>query len=174
MNKLNWRGRLVPFALSKAGMVTVSLQRLIVNSAEFCHKYYNQNDIRNVIQVLYASEKHRPLYSGICMAMLQYWNISKNSSHLCVPNGTHLNSESSKIDENDHKGSNMSCPNPDNKSTAAISSKCSLVSNRFINYGNANGTSLPLPTYGHQTGFGKCKGNITSDAINLNQQNTPT
>jgi len=112
------------------------------------------------------------------MAMLQYWNIPESSSHLCVPNGTHLNS-SSKIDENGHKGvtlgkaeygpdsvvltinhqSDMSFPNPDNKSTAAISSKCSLVSNRFINYGNANDTSLPLQTNGDQTGFGKCKGN---------------
>ncbi|XP_024632372.1 DDT domain-containing protein PTM isoform X5 [Medicago truncatula] len=154
------------------------------NSSEFCHKYYNQNDIHKVIQVLYASVQHRQVYSGICMAMLQYWNIPESSSHLCVPNGTHLSS-SSKIDENDHKGftlgkaeygpdfvvstinhqSDMSCPNPDNKSTASISSKCSLVSNQFINYGNANDTSLPLQTNGDQTGFGKCKGNITSNFV---------
>jgi len=160
----------------------------------FVIMYYNQNDISKVILVLYDYVQHRPLYSCICMVMLQYWNILESSSHPCVPNGTHLNPESAKIDEDNHNGvnlgkaeygldfvvstinhqSDMSYPNPDNKSTAAISSKCSLVSNQFINYGNANDTSLPLQTNGDQTGFGKCKGNITSDAINLNQQNTPT
>ena len=59
----------------------------------------------------------------------------------------------------------MSCPNPDNKSTTTISCKCSLVSNPFINYGNENDTSLPLQTNGDQTGFGNCKGNITSDFV---------
>jgi len=114
--------------------------------------------------------------------MLQYWNIPESSSHLCVLKGRHLNS-SSKIDENDHKGvtmgkaeygpdsvvltfnhqSNMSCPNPHNKSTTVISAKCSLVSNQVINYGYTNDTSLPLQTNDDKTGFGKCKGNITSD-----------
>ncbi|MCH85461.1 chromodomain-helicase-DNA-binding protein, partial [Trifolium medium] len=86
------------------------------NTGEVCRKYYNQNDIPEVIRVLCASIQHRPVYSGICMAMLQYWNISESFQHLCVPNGTHINSENSKIDEkisaallphvveNDHKG----------------------------------------------------------------------
>ncbi|XP_045802851.1 DDT domain-containing protein PTM-like [Trifolium pratense] len=86
------------------------------NNGEVCRKYYNQNDIPEVIRVLCASIQHRPVYSGICMAMLQYWNISESFQHLCVPNGTHINSENSKIDEkisatllphvveNDHKG----------------------------------------------------------------------
>jgi hypothetical protein len=90
--------------------------RLSGNNGEVCCKYYNQNDIPEVIRVLCASIQHRPVYSDICMAMLQYWNISESFQHLCVPNGTHLNSENSKIDEtisaallphvveNDHKG----------------------------------------------------------------------
>ena len=58
--------------------------RLNVKSDDFCLKYYNQNDIPRVLQVLYASEQHRPVYNGICMAMLEYWNISENFLPLCV------------------------------------------------------------------------------------------
>ncbi|KAL2593794.1 hypothetical protein AAZX31_12G170300 [Glycine max] len=57
---------------------------LNVKSDDFCLKYYNQNDIPRVLQVLYASEQHRPVYNGICMAMLEYWNISENFLPLCV------------------------------------------------------------------------------------------
>ena len=59
------------------------------------------------MQVLYDSVQHRPLYSSICMAMLQYWNIPESSSDPCVPNRTHLNPESAKIDEDNHKGVNL-------------------------------------------------------------------
>jgi len=41
------------------------------------------------------------------MAMLQYWNILEITSHLCVPNGKHLNAESAKRDEDNHKGVNL-------------------------------------------------------------------
>ncbi|CAK8535332.1 unnamed protein product [Lathyrus sativus] len=75
---------------------------LVLNdsSSEFCLKYYNQNDIPEVIRVLYASMQHRHLYSSICTAILQYWNISESFILPCVPNGVHINSEYSKIDEN--------------------------------------------------------------------------
>ncbi|XP_012573010.1 DDT domain-containing protein PTM isoform X2 [Cicer arietinum] len=216
---------------------------LNVNSGDFCLKYYNQNDITEVIRVLYASMQHRDAYFGICIAMLQYWNIPESFLH--------LNSENLMIDanisaaalpplvENDHKAvsvgkaeygltslngicsdniapslnaslittsptreingnaitkespnmnmklhketvmgsvasivnhqSETSYPNPDNRSAAATPAKCSLVSSQFINYGNANDMRLPmnlsLQTKGNQTGFGKCKGNITNDFV---------
>ncbi|KAL5081861.1 hypothetical protein RYX36_010282 [Vicia faba] len=226
---------------------------LVLNdsSSEFCLKYYNQNDIPEVIRVLYASMQHRHIYSSICTAILQYWNISESFILPCVPNGVHINSECSKIDENtsvtllphvvenDHNGvslgkaedgltsvngicndnmvrsldaslvtssptretsdntitkespstdmklqketvtssgvltvnhqSDTNCPNPDNRSTAAILPKCSSVSNQFINYGHAKDMGLPmnlsLQTKGDQTGFGKGKGNITNDFV---------
>ncbi|MED6155470.1 hypothetical protein PIB30_005674 [Stylosanthes scabra] len=51
---------------------------LNVNNDEFCLKYYNQNDIPNVIQVLCGSLQHRPIYYDICKAVMQYWNISES------------------------------------------------------------------------------------------------
>lgn len=73
--------------------------RLNDSSSEFCLKYYNQIDIPEVIRVLYASMQHRHVYSSICTAVLQYWNISESFLLPCVPNGVHINSEYSKIDE---------------------------------------------------------------------------
>lgn len=74
--------------------------RLNDSSSEFCLKYYNQNDIPEVIRVLYASMQHRHVYSSICTAILQYWNISESFLLPCVPNGVDISSEYSKIDEN--------------------------------------------------------------------------
>ncbi|RVX20088.1 DDT domain-containing protein PTM [Vitis vinifera] len=46
--------------------------------AETCVRYYHQNDILKVIQVLYSSEQYAALYSGICKAILKYWEIKEN------------------------------------------------------------------------------------------------
>ncbi|TKY48606.1 Nucleosome-remodeling factor subunit BPTF [Spatholobus suberectus] len=73
---------------------------LNVNCDEFCLKYYNQNDIPEVLKVLSASVQHRPIYSGICMAVLQYWNIPESSSPLCVTTGPQVNSTNTKMDAN--------------------------------------------------------------------------
>lgn len=74
--------------------------RLNLNKGECCLKYYNLNDVPEVIRMLYASVQHRPLYVGICTAMLQYWSISECFLDHCVPKGTHVNSENTKIDYN--------------------------------------------------------------------------
>ncbi|XP_027340663.1 DDT domain-containing protein PTM-like isoform X2 [Abrus precatorius] len=73
---------------------------LNVESDEFCLKYYNQNDIPEVIQLLYASVQHRPIYSGICMAALQYWNIPESFLPLCVISVPQVNSANTKTDLN--------------------------------------------------------------------------
>ena len=59
--------------------------RLNINNDEFCLKYYNQNDIPNVLQVLYGSLQHRPIYYDICMAVIQYWNIPESFLPLRPP-----------------------------------------------------------------------------------------
>lgn len=46
--------------------------------AATCVRYYHQNDILKVIQVLYSSEQYAALYSGICKAILKYWEIKDN------------------------------------------------------------------------------------------------
>ncbi|XP_020231011.1 DDT domain-containing protein PTM [Cajanus cajan] len=73
---------------------------LNVNSDEFCLKYYNQNDIPEVLQVLLASLQHRPIYNDLCMAVLQYWNIPESFLPLCVTTGPHVNSTNTKTDMN--------------------------------------------------------------------------
>ncbi|XP_050883309.1 DDT domain-containing protein PTM isoform X2 [Lathyrus oleraceus] len=109
---------------------------LVLNdsSSEFCLKYYNQIDIPEVIRVLYASMQHRHVYSSICTAVLQYWNISESFLLPCVPNGVHINSEYSKIDEdtsaallphvveNDHKDVSFGKPE---YSLASVDGICS-------------------------------------------------
>ncbi|KAJ7981103.1 DDT domain-containing protein PTM [Quillaja saponaria] len=42
-------------------------------------RYYNQNDIQKVLQVLYSSSHHATLDSDICKAILQYWNFQECS-----------------------------------------------------------------------------------------------
>lgn len=49
-------------------------------NAETCVRYYHQNDILKVIQVLYSSEQYATLYSGICKAIMKYWEIKENIS----------------------------------------------------------------------------------------------
>ena len=67
--------------------------RLNFDNNEVCLRYYNQKDIPKVIQVLYESMLHRPMYHGICMAVLQYWNISENFLPLCASTDTNLRDE---------------------------------------------------------------------------------
>ncbi|KAJ1378783.1 Zinc finger, PHD-type [Sesbania bispinosa] len=64
---------------------------LNVDKDEFHLKYYNQNDIPKVIQVLYESMQHRPIYYGICMAVLRYWSIPENFLPLSVSAGINVN-----------------------------------------------------------------------------------
>ncbi|XP_022635438.1 DDT domain-containing protein PTM isoform X2 [Vigna radiata var. radiata] len=71
---------------------------LDVNSDEFCLKYYNQNDIPEVLQVLTASEQLRPIYNGICMAMLEYWKIPENFLSICVTGVPQVNLTNSNTD----------------------------------------------------------------------------
>ncbi|XP_047168000.1 DDT domain-containing protein PTM-like isoform X2 [Vigna umbellata] len=71
---------------------------LDVNSDEFCLKYYNQNDIPEVLQVLTASEQLRPIYNGICMAMLEYWKIPENFLSICVTSVPKVNLTNSNTD----------------------------------------------------------------------------
>ncbi|KAL7198312.1 hypothetical protein ACSBR2_020753 [Camellia fascicularis] len=47
--------------------------------SEPCLRYYNQNDISKVLQVLHSSVQHIVLYSEICKGIIQYWNIQKDS-----------------------------------------------------------------------------------------------
>ena len=72
--------------------------RLNVSCDEFCLKYYNQNDIPEVLQVLYASEQLRPIYSGICMAILEYWKIPENFLSICVTSVPQVNFTNSNTD----------------------------------------------------------------------------
>lgn len=70
---------------------------LTVNS-ELCLRYYNQNDISKVLQVLYASVDHRPVYYGICIAVLHYWNIPESILPVSVRTGTDVNNSSTVED----------------------------------------------------------------------------
>ncbi|KAK4255189.1 hypothetical protein QN277_008216 [Acacia crassicarpa] len=70
---------------------------LTVNS-ELCLRYYNQNDISKVLQVLCASVDHRPLYSQICMAVLHYWSIPESILPVSVRSGTDANNSSTEED----------------------------------------------------------------------------
>ncbi|KAF8403202.1 hypothetical protein HHK36_011301 [Tetracentron sinense] len=47
-------------------------------NAEPLFRYYNRNDIPKVLRVLYSSQQHTTLYSGICKAILQYWEIPED------------------------------------------------------------------------------------------------
>ncbi|KAF7805669.1 DDT domain-containing protein PTM-like [Senna tora] len=66
---------------------------LTINS-ELCLRYYNQNDISKLLKVLYASVEHRPLYYGICMAVLKYWNIPESVLPVSITSGSPILSDS--------------------------------------------------------------------------------
>jgi hypothetical protein len=61
----------------------------------------------------------------------------------------------------------MCCPKRDNKSSTTIPTKCLLVSNQFINYGDATNTRLPghllMQTKRNLTDSRKFKENITNN-----------
>ncbi|KAK7262215.1 hypothetical protein RJT34_29778 [Clitoria ternatea] len=69
---------------------------LNIDNDEFLLKYYNQNDIPKVLQVLYESMQHRPIYHDICMAVLQYWSFPECFFSLSIPTGTNVNSANIK------------------------------------------------------------------------------
>ncbi|CAJ2654590.1 unnamed protein product [Trifolium pratense] len=66
---------------------------LNIGNNEVCLRYYNQKDIPKVVQLLYESTLHRPMYYGICMAVLQYWNISENFLPLPASTETNMKDE---------------------------------------------------------------------------------
>ncbi|XP_057955808.1 DDT domain-containing protein PTM isoform X2 [Malania oleifera] len=47
-------------------------------NAESCFRYYNWNDIPKVLHLLCSSVQHTAFYSGICKAILHYWEIPDN------------------------------------------------------------------------------------------------
>lgn len=67
---------------------------------EPCFRYYNQNDIIKVLQVLCSSVQHTALYLGLCKAILQYWSISESVLSLPVMNEMHINLAKIKDDAN--------------------------------------------------------------------------
>ncbi|KAI4334293.1 hypothetical protein L6164_019003 [Bauhinia variegata] len=72
---------------------------LVLNiNGEFRLRYYNQNDIPKVLQVLCASPEHVPLYYNICKAVLQYWNIPESVLPLTDTTGADLNSANTEED----------------------------------------------------------------------------
>ncbi|KAI4322361.1 hypothetical protein L6164_022064 [Bauhinia variegata] len=84
------------FGIDLYGQVFMgTCEHLLVSNinGEFCLRYYNQNDIPNVLQVLCASLEHRPLYYGICKAVLQYWNLPESALPLTVTNLNSVNTE---------------------------------------------------------------------------------
>lgn len=67
---------------------------------EPCFRYYNQNDIIKVLQVLCSSVQHTALYLGLCKAILQYWSISESVLSLPLINETRINLANLKDDAN--------------------------------------------------------------------------
>ncbi|CAL5212228.1 unnamed protein product [Lathyrus oleraceus] len=67
---------------------------LNIDNNEVCLRYYNQKDIPKVVQVLYESMLHRPMYYDICMAVLQYWNVAEKFLPLPASTETNIKDES--------------------------------------------------------------------------------
>ncbi|KAG4979921.1 hypothetical protein JHK85_033879 [Glycine max] len=127
---------------------------LNIGNDEFCHRYYNLNDIPKVLKVLYGSTEHRAIYHDICMAVLQYCNIPE-STLLFPPLSETPLSPATQCNGN---GSSNECP----------SSKCSLVNGQIGNYDHANDTGFPINLSSQtkestQAGFEKCERNVTND-----------
>nr|KYP68630.1 Nucleosome-remodeling factor subunit BPTF [Cajanus cajan] len=119
---------------------------LNIDCDEFHLRYYNQNDIPKVLQVLYESMQHRPIYHDICMAVLQYWSVPENFFHQ----------------------SDMNHQNFVDRPTVVDPAKCSMANGEFSNYGHANDTGLPitvslLTKESTQSGFEKCERNVIND-----------
>lgn len=70
--------------------------RLNIDNNEFCLRYYNQNDIPKVVQVLFESIQHRPIYHGICLAVSQYWKVPANFLPLSASTEANMNSANIK------------------------------------------------------------------------------
>ncbi|GAU22988.1 hypothetical protein TSUD_98160 [Trifolium subterraneum] len=66
---------------------------LNIGNNEDCLRYYNQKDIPKVVQLLCESTLHRSMYYGICMAVLQYWNVSENLLPLLASTETNMKDE---------------------------------------------------------------------------------
>lgn len=117
--------------------------RLDVNS-ELCLRYYNQNDISKVLQALYASVDHRPLYDGICMAVLHYWSIPESILPASVRTGTDANNSSTEEDnklasllttplgEKDHTAVNLVKPEYPVTSGDVIHGNCTVPSDSLV------------------------------------------
>ncbi|KAL5580231.1 hypothetical protein UlMin_012673 [Ulmus minor] len=55
-------------------------------NGEPCFRYYNRKDIPKVLSVLCSTAQHAALYSGVCQAIMQYWDIP--ASILSLPEMT--------------------------------------------------------------------------------------
>ncbi|XP_015873533.3 DDT domain-containing protein PTM [Ziziphus jujuba] len=65
--------------------------------AEPCLRYYNQNDIPKVLQVLCSTSQHADLYFEVCQAILRHWDIP--GSVLSLPDMTESDKKSAVIKE---------------------------------------------------------------------------
>ncbi|XP_022140394.1 DDT domain-containing protein PTM-like [Momordica charantia] len=77
-------------------------------NSEPCLKYYNQNDILQVLHVLCSSSQYIALYYGICKAIMQYWDIPENLLMLPEASGmdvlpVELRKSLPASEEEDHK-----------------------------------------------------------------------
>lgn len=61
-------------------------------TSETCIRYYHQKDIPKVVQALYTTAQH-VMYSKLCDAIIQYWEIPKESLTEKLEMGTKLVSE---------------------------------------------------------------------------------
>ncbi|CAL0329043.1 unnamed protein product [Lupinus luteus] len=156
---------------------------LNTNDDRFGLKYYNQNDIPKVLQLLYESMQHRPMYYGICMAALQYWNIPGSALPLSVSSVT----TESPSHESLCNARNKECPIVNTKLPLEPNHQCdvnhhhsvdsliaidyakhSSVNSHYNNLGHANDMGLPTKfsvqtKESTQVGFGKCERNITNN-----------
>lgn len=63
-------------------------------SSDSCFRYYNQNDIPNVLQALQSKEQHTSIYSEICKGIIKYWELPADAFSCC---GTSLVGELKEV-----------------------------------------------------------------------------
>lgn len=51
--------------------------------SDSCFRYYNQNDIPNVLQALQSKEQHTFIYSEICKGIIKYWELPADAFSSC-------------------------------------------------------------------------------------------
>lgn len=59
---------------------------LVLNASmnsDSCFRYYNQNDIPNVLQALQSNEQHTSIYSEICKGIMKFWELPADALSCC-------------------------------------------------------------------------------------------